>query len=453
MCFQTNLYASQNPPSARYNWEDTSPDEMMLFLGIVLATGINRLPEWQEYWSQNPILGSPEIVQGMSMTHFKALMSNLHVNDNSTAVSRNQPGYDKLHKIRPLLDEVNKNCLEEYQPHREVSVDEAMVSFKGRSSLKQYMPQKPVKRGFKVWCRADAHNGYISQMQVYAGKASDGTVEKNLGKRIVEDLTVPLTNKGYFIFFDNFFSSVSLAESLLSKNLFCIGTARTDRRNWPSTLANIKEMNNNMERGDSKEAKSGSVNCLVWKDNKCVAMVNTITSLKDTTTINRRQKDGSRKAIPCPTAIKVYNTYMGGVDLADARRKTYSCSRKSKKWWHRLFFFLVDLSVVNAYILACETPNVPKRSLKNFILELVEELLSKHNSRKRAGRRPTADVPPSTRFNDRHFPDRIKSKLQCVVCALDNQRRRVTFACSDCNPKHPVPLCPVPCFRIFHTKN
>ena len=107
----------------------------------------------------------------------------------------------------------------------------------------------------------------------------------------------------------------------------------------------------------------------------------------------------------------------------------------------------------NAYILACETPNVPKHSLKNFILELVEELLSKHNSRKRAGRRPTADVPPSTRFNDRHFPDRIKSKLQCVVCALDNQRRRVTFACSDCNPKHPVPLCPVPCFRIFHTKN
>ena len=50
-------------------------------------------------------------------------MSILHVNDNSTAVSRNQPGYDKLHKVRPLLYEVNKSCLEEYQPHREVSID------------------------------------------------------------------------------------------------------------------------------------------------------------------------------------------------------------------------------------------------------------------------------------------------------------------------------------------
>ena len=57
-----------------------------------------------------------------------------------------------------------------------------MVPFKGRSSLKQYMPQKPVKCGFKVWCRADAYNGYISQMQVYAGKAADGTIEKILGK-------------------------------------------------------------------------------------------------------------------------------------------------------------------------------------------------------------------------------------------------------------------------------
>lgn len=31
------------------------------------------------------------------------------------------------------------------------AVDEAIVPFKGQFSLKQYMPKKPVKRGFKVW--------------------------------------------------------------------------------------------------------------------------------------------------------------------------------------------------------------------------------------------------------------------------------------------------------------
>jgi len=46
-----------------------------------------------------------------------------------------------------------------YNLHRDVSVDEAMVAFKGRSTLKQYMPMKPVKQGFKVWMLVDAHTG------------------------------------------------------------------------------------------------------------------------------------------------------------------------------------------------------------------------------------------------------------------------------------------------------
>ena len=36
--------------------------------------------------------------------------------------------------------------------------------------MKQYMPKQPVKRGFKVWTRADAVNGYISEFYVYTGK-------------------------------------------------------------------------------------------------------------------------------------------------------------------------------------------------------------------------------------------------------------------------------------------
>ena len=47
-----------------------------------------------------------------------------------------------------------------YNLHRDVSVFEAMVPFKGRSTLKQYMPMKPVICGFKVWMLADAHMGY-----------------------------------------------------------------------------------------------------------------------------------------------------------------------------------------------------------------------------------------------------------------------------------------------------
>lgn len=36
--------------------------------------------------------------------------------------------------------------------------------------MKQYMPKKPVKCGFKVWMLADAHTGYVSGFEVYTGK-------------------------------------------------------------------------------------------------------------------------------------------------------------------------------------------------------------------------------------------------------------------------------------------
>ena len=54
-----------------------------------------------------------------------------------------------------------------------MSVDESMIPFKGRSALKQYMPLKPVKRDYKVWCIADAKTGYVLKFEIYTGKQAD----------------------------------------------------------------------------------------------------------------------------------------------------------------------------------------------------------------------------------------------------------------------------------------
>lgn len=71
---------------------------------------------------------------------------------------------------------------------RDNLTDEAMVGFKGRSSLKQYMPLIPTKRGFKVWYRCDPLNGYACSYLVYTGKV-DGATEVNLGTRVVFDVS------------------------------------------------------------------------------------------------------------------------------------------------------------------------------------------------------------------------------------------------------------------------
>ena len=127
-------------------------------------------------------------------------------------------GYDKLGKVRGIVDAIKSQFLGIYNPHKENSIDEAMVPFKGRSSLKQYMPKKPIKRGFKVCMRADAINGYVSDLSVYTGKTRDAP-ERDLGGNVVRTLTTNLVNKGYHIYFDNYFSSVSLLISLLKVGL------------------------------------------------------------------------------------------------------------------------------------------------------------------------------------------------------------------------------------------
>ena len=86
-----------------------------------------------------------------------------------------------------------------YQPHKGVAVDEAMIKFQGRSSLKQYMPMKPIKRGIKVWMLLDSKTGYFSKFDIYCGKGT--SPEKQLGARVVKTLTEPLKGKFHHIFF------------------------------------------------------------------------------------------------------------------------------------------------------------------------------------------------------------------------------------------------------------
>ena len=55
---------------------------------------------------------------------------------------------DKLYKLHPLINSLNDNLIKLYNVSYQVSIDESMILFKGRISLKQYNPMKPIKRGY-----------------------------------------------------------------------------------------------------------------------------------------------------------------------------------------------------------------------------------------------------------------------------------------------------------------
>jgi len=138
-----------------------------------------------------------------------------------------------------------------------------MVKCKGRLGFKQYMPMKPVERGIKVWVRADATNGFVCAIQVYMGKEGRQP-EHGLGHRIVSDLVHVLHGKNYHIFWDNFFTSVRLAEDLLRNNLYLCGTTRSNRTDFPANLkphkAEVKALratvNRELEKAKQKAARA-----------------------------------------------------------------------------------------------------------------------------------------------------------------------------------------------------
>ena len=93
-----------------------------------------------------------------------------------------------------------------------------MIKFQGWSSLKQYMPMKPIKCGIMVWVLADSHTGYFCKFQVYTGKGD--SPEKGLGDRVVKSLTEPLKQKFHHVYFDNFFTSEQLLADLEKDGLW-----------------------------------------------------------------------------------------------------------------------------------------------------------------------------------------------------------------------------------------
>ena len=218
-------------------WTKISVEEMKAFLGFSILMGICQLPSIKDYWKKNEYLHYSPIADRIPRDRFLDISRYVHFTDNATLQPRGSSGHDRLGKVRPIINHLSVKFSELYHPHKEVAVDEAMVKFQGRSSLKQYMPMKPVKRGIKVWVLGDSHTGYFSKFDIYCGKSSSS--EKNLATRVVKSLTEPLKGKFHHVYFDNFFTSERLMTELEEDGLYACGTARKDRRGFPEQLKKV----------------------------------------------------------------------------------------------------------------------------------------------------------------------------------------------------------------------
>ena len=110
-------------------------------------------------------------------------------------------------------------------------------------------------------------------------------------------------------------------------------------------------------------------------------------------TVKRRNPDGTSTNVPCPPLLPDYQQYMQGVDRGDKLIGYYNIGRRSKKWWKKVFSYIIECALLNAYLLeqyaepTLHDPSMKGREKGDFLsfrLDVAEQLIGSHTLRHRS---------------------------------------------------------------------
>ena len=113
---------------------------------------------------------------------------------------------------------------------------------------------------------------------------------------------------------------------------------------------NYKKRKKSVSDSEFRSSYNG-VSQLKWIDKIPVHFLSNFHDASKISQANRRQKDGFLKEVTFPQIVVDYNDFMGCVDKADMLKSYYEINRKSKKWWQRIFWHFVDVTLVNSFII------------------------------------------------------------------------------------------------------
>ena len=165
---ETNRYAEQTltrtphrPLSRTRNWEPITVDDLWLFFGVIVLQGIVHKPQQRWYWSTNRLLETPIFGKVMSEYKFTLIMKFLHFTNNDNFDETTHPA-PKLKKIWEVYQALLENFQKVYTPSRDISVDESLMSYKGRIGWMQYIPSKRARFWIKFFMLCESQTGYVA---------------------------------------------------------------------------------------------------------------------------------------------------------------------------------------------------------------------------------------------------------------------------------------------------
>jgi len=245
----------------------------------------------------------------------------------------------------------------------------------------------------------------------------------------VTELMRKIEGRGHKLYMDNFFSSPELFDDLVKKQIYCCGTV------WPNTKGmpqDLRLKTTKLKRGDIRVRTRAGLTAILWWDKRDVCML---------TNIHSAPAEGNfcnegRKAIK-PQIVMDYNHHMGFVDKGDRMANSYFINRRTFKWTKKLFFHLLDLAILNSYILLSSCGG-KKMSHRDFRYTLVRNMLAHAGPEWRIprplGRPPNVEshVARLEVCGSKHWPIPSETQLGCRVCKARGVTQKVFVKCRKC---------------------
>lgn len=416
-------------------WKELNREEFLQFLGLSLLMGNIQMPTIKHYWKRkSKMYCHPFFGETMPRNRFIEILQALRFYD-ITAID-----VPKVDKIVPIVKHFLENFRKVYSPPKQLAIDEALLGFKGRLSYKQYIPLKRSRFGIKLY-ELTSSSGYVLDIILYTGKGTVTSSKHGHSYAVVRKLLNGYLNKGHTVYLDNYYTSLSLAEDLYRLGTHITGTLRKNRTGIPAAITKTR-----LKKGETVFMRRGNLLIQKWYDKREVLMISTRHN-GDYQTVESRFGRSKLK----PEIVAEYNQCMGGVDRVDQMTSYYSTPRKTIRWYMKLFFHLLDISVWNANYLY-NMSNNKKMTYLEFRDEIIQTWIPESGTPKPSST-ATSSVDSTSPGWSHHDIKEIKPRARCRYCSHRGKRVMSNYACSVCVDAkgRSVGLCPT-CWKTYHDK-